>query len=401
MPAVVAALLAACAPDAARAGDATPSLASLANGCFTIAGAGEPLHFKPTGPGTYLLHDDAGRLLGVRAGALARLGGAEDAGPAAEWSVRRAGPRTFAVRATAGGRSLAAGLRGDLVLAGAGDGARRVALAAARGCRRFPEAEVGATGTSPPRRARGGPVVGFADTHLHLTADLRAGGRVIHGTAFHRFGIARALGDDARTHGADGALDVTGNLLREGLPFGTHDTLGWPTFTGWPVHDTNTHQQAYWVWLQRALKAGLRLVVAQTVEDDELCRLEPRRSHSCDETATIELVRAPPARAGGLRRRPARGRRARMVPDRHEPAPGAARDRARQARRGHRRRVLEPVRLRAARAAAPPARAPTSTPASPARSARACARCSSPTGSTTPSPARRSRAATRAGSSRR
>lgn len=288
-PAVLAALLAACAPGVARAGDATPLPASLANGCFTIAGAGGPLHFKPTGPGTYLLHDGGGRLLGVRAGALVRLAGAEDAGPAAEWSVRRTGGRTVAVRATATRRSLAVGARGDLILASAGDGPRRLALAAARGCRRFPEAEVGATGTSPPRRARGGPVVGFADTHLHLTADLRAGGRVIHGTAFHRFGIARALGDDARTHGADGALDVTGNLLREGLPFGTHDTLGWPAFTGWPVHDTNTHQQAYWVWLHRALKAGLRLVVAQTVEDDELCRLEPRRSHSCDETATIAL----------------------------------------------------------------------------------------------------------------
>ena len=315
--------------------------------------------------------------------------------------MRRAGPRTFAVRATAGGRSLAAGPRGDLVLAGAGEGARRVALAAARGCRRFPEAEVGATGTSPPRRARGGPVVGFADTHLHLTADLRAGGRVIHGTAFDRFGIARALGDDVRTHGADGALDVTGNLLREGLPFGTHDTLGWPAFTGWPVHDTNTHQQAYWVWLQRALKAGLRLVVAQTVEDDELCRLEPRRSHSCDETATIELsvrrLRALEAYVDAQHGGAGRGW-FRIVTS------------PRQARRAIARGKLAVVigaessnlfgcGLRRGRR--PPARGPTSTPASPARSAGACARCSSPTGSTTRSPARRSRAATRAGSSRR
>jgi microsomal dipeptidase-like Zn-dependent dipeptidase len=282
-------------PAAVAREDGAVRPASLANGCFTIAaatGAGAtaagPFHLEPTGPGTYLLHDAGGRLLGVRGGALIRLGGPQEAGPAAEWSIRRAGARAFTVRATAGGRSLALGRRGDPALATRAT-PTRLTLAAARGCLRFPEAEVGATGTSPARRTPGGPVVGFADIHLHLTADLRAGGRVIHGRAFHRFGIARALGDDARTHGADGGLDVTGNLLREGLPFGTHDTQGWPAFTGWPVHDTNTHQQAYWVWLQRALKAGLRLVVAQTVEDDQLCRLEPRRSHSCDETRTIEL----------------------------------------------------------------------------------------------------------------
>ena len=130
---------------------------------------------------------------------------------------------------------------------------------------------------------------GFADTHLHITADLRAGGRVIHGEPFDRFGITEALGHDEDDHGADGSDDVTGNLLRTGLPFGTHDTHGWPTFAGWPTNDTNTHQQVYYTWLQRAYDAGLRLVVAQTVEDAPICRIEPVRSHSCDETHTIKL----------------------------------------------------------------------------------------------------------------
>jgi microsomal dipeptidase-like Zn-dependent dipeptidase len=116
---------------------------------------------------------------------------------------------------------------------------------------------------------------------------MRAGGRIIHGRAFHRLGIPRALGGDARTHGADGSLDVTGNLLRTGIPFGTHDAEGWPGFAGWPVHDTNTHQQVYYVWLKRVWRAGLRLVVAQTVEDEPLCRLVPRRAYPCDETAAI------------------------------------------------------------------------------------------------------------------
>ena len=68
---------------------------------------------------------------------------------------------------------------------------------------------------------------------------------------------------------------MTGNLLRSGLPVGTHDNGGWPAFAGWPTHDTITHQQIYHRWLQRAWLAGERLVVAQTVEDEPLCGIEP------------------------------------------------------------------------------------------------------------------------------
>jgi microsomal dipeptidase-like Zn-dependent dipeptidase len=129
---------------------------------------------------------------------------------------------------------------------------------------------------------------GVADAHVHITANLRAGGAVISGAPFDPRGIAAALGHDADVHGPDGSLDITGNLLR-GDPAGTHATDGWPTFTGWPTHDTYTHQQVYVSWLRRAWRGGLRLVVAQTVEDEPLCTIEPRRTHSCDETATAAL----------------------------------------------------------------------------------------------------------------
>ena len=118
---------------------------------------------------------------------------------------------------------------------------------------------------------------GFVDAHLHITAFMRAGGLVISGEPFDRFGIPAALGRDAKVHGSDGQLDYIGNLLRTGSPVGKNDTHGWPTFTGWPTYNTQTHQQTYWVWLQRAWEAGERLVVAQTVDDAPLCRLEPRR----------------------------------------------------------------------------------------------------------------------------
>jgi microsomal dipeptidase-like Zn-dependent dipeptidase len=186
----------------------------------------------------------------------------------------------------------AGGLRA-LTLAGAGRSGRRTrfTFSRAHGCKRYPEASTGAKGRPFKGTRPDGTVRGFADAHLHITADMRAGGQVIFGRNFAPLGIARALSakGDAREHGPDGSLDITGNLLRGGTPFGTHDTHGWPTFAGWPVNDTITHQQTYYVWLKRMWKAGMRVVVAQTVEDEPLCRLEPRRSHSCDETHTIKL----------------------------------------------------------------------------------------------------------------
>ena len=158
-------------------------------------------------------------------------------------------------------------------------------MAASATPRRRPDA----AGKSFKGTTANGTVKGFVDAHLHITSDMRAGGRVIDGRAFAPFGVTRALGGDAKNHGPDGSLDVTGNLLRSGIPFGTHDVHGWPTFAGWPVHDTITHQQTYYMWLKRAWKAGERLVVAQTVEDAPLCKLEPRRAHSCNETETIKL----------------------------------------------------------------------------------------------------------------
>ena len=220
-----------------------------------------------------------------------RVGRSGLPGPAAEWRPLRLGARLFAIRSTATGRDVAVNRRGDLVLVAAGTGgrARRFGFVRARGCRSYPEAQVGARGRTFRGTGPKGKVFGFADMHLHIAADLRAGGNVIYGENFDRFGISEALGHDDRAHGPDGSLDVTGNLLRTGSPEGTHDTHGWPTFTGWPVHDTYTHQQTYYVWLKRAWEAGERLVVAQTVEDQPLCELEPLRTHSCDETATVKL----------------------------------------------------------------------------------------------------------------
>ncbi|MEA2389749.1 MAG: hypothetical protein QOG41_2522 [Thermoleophilaceae bacterium] len=246
-------------------------------------------YLKPTGLRTYMAYDGSGRLLATGDGAAVTRAGA--GGPAAEWSIWRLRRRTsYRLRSTAKGRVLAIDAASRaLVTADRPGRPARFRLVRAHGCRRFPEATLSARGTTFRPTRRDGTVVGFADPHLHITADMRAGGRVVHGMSFARFGIADALGHDEDDHGPDGSADVTGNLLRTGSPAGTHDTHGWPSFAGWPVHDTFTHQQVYYRWLQRAWVAGERLVVAQTVEDQPLCETEPLRSHSCDETEAVAL----------------------------------------------------------------------------------------------------------------
>jgi hypothetical protein len=262
----------------------------------------EVFFFKPTGLGTYMLSDEEGKLVALGDPATNAVIRSDTPGEAAEWAPRLRSARAGAFRSTLDGRSLAIEPTTGALVALPGDVGRRgrFDLAIVRDCRSsYPEASPGATGKPFKGTNRDGTVRGFADLHLHITSELRAGGAVVSGRSFDRFGITEALGNDADLHGADGSQDVTGNLLRDGLPFGTHDTHGWPTFAGWPVHDTNTHQQVYYRWLERAWMAGERLVVAQAIEDQPLCEIEPRKAHGCDET---EVIAAEIKRLRGLQR---------------------------------------------------------------------------------------------------
>ncbi|HUO70490.1 MAG TPA: hypothetical protein VMU39_06920 [Solirubrobacteraceae bacterium] len=292
---------------------------ALANGCFalrsvasgrflTVVGttgyavdagsvaSAAPLYLKPTGLGTFLLYDTIGGLVSVGEGVTVSGGviaRAPAAGRASEWAVVAPQQRgaAFVLRSTLTGTELVVTPATGTLSAARETLANHVGwfeFVADTGCTPFPEAQVNATGRTFAGTNKDGTVFGFVDDHLPITGDMRGGGDVIYGEAFDRFGVPAALGQDAKVHGPDGSLDLTGNLLRNGSPLGTHDTHGWPTFTGWPVYNTQTHQQVYYVWLQRAWEAGERLVVAQTVDDEALCRIEPRHNPDCDETHSIE-----------------------------------------------------------------------------------------------------------------
>lgn len=277
--------------------------ASAASGRFVVAGASSgyraiarrlrgatPLYFKATGLGTYMIQDRSGQLLSVGSGNQAVP--TPDPGQPAAWAPARSGRRTFALRSLAGGEWLnvesGTGIVDTVANRGAGT---RFRFMPRSGCLPYPEAGLNAVGPRPRSINPDGTVFGYADPHLHLIADYRAGGDVVSGESFDPFGVTVALGvdHDQQVQGPDETLDFTGDLLRGDAPGSPHDPHGWPTFVGWPTYGTYTHQQTYYRWLQRAWLGGLRLINAQLVEDQPLCAIEPRTTHSCDETATIEL----------------------------------------------------------------------------------------------------------------
>jgi microsomal dipeptidase-like Zn-dependent dipeptidase len=277
------------------------ALRPLASGRFVASAAGAyaaatstntraAFYLRPTGIGTYLLYDQQAELVGVGLGAsVTRLA---DAGPRTEFrpAASSANPAAFSLRSTVNHRRLVARAGSPLATsAGATTRNNLFTFVPRSGCRPFPEAGVDATVHGPGVRMKHGKIFGFIDDHVHVTGNMRAGGEVISGEPYDRFGIPTALGQDAKIHGPNGSLDLTGNLLRTGIPIGTHDTHGWPSFKGWPTFNSMTHQQAYYVWLERAWRAGMRMMVAQTADDGPLCRIEPRRTaRTCSETTSIK-----------------------------------------------------------------------------------------------------------------
>ncbi|WP_327089990.1 dipeptidase [Nonomuraea sp. NBC_01738] len=132
------------------------------------------------------------------------------------------------------------------------------------------------------------PVSGFIDAHSHLMSYEAFGGKLLCGKPFDPGGISRAL-VDCLDHHPNGEAAWFENFTRTGSPVGTHDPTGWPTFKSWPANDSLTHQQAYYTWIERAWRGGLRIMVNDLVANRQLCEIYPLKSNSCDEMASIRL----------------------------------------------------------------------------------------------------------------
>jgi hypothetical protein len=156
-------------------------------------------------------------------------------------------------------------------------------------CADWPEVDVDAEGR--PAANPAGPaaeVQGFFESHVHGMAFEFLGGEARCGRPWHPYGVEHALVDceDHEPGGHGAALEV---LVSGGDPIEGHDTVGWPTFGYWPRHDSLTHEQYYWRWLERAYLGGLRLSVNLFVDNTALCQLYPHKRNSCNEMDGVRL----------------------------------------------------------------------------------------------------------------
>jgi hypothetical protein len=237
---------------------------AMAGGCYRLVPAGDPLHFRATDLGEYLLYDAERRF--VTAG-----GRASEPSDDSVWRATRDGGRT--VLSNAGER-----LRVD--------GRSRFRLTRTTGCTRYPEAQVNVTGApfqgvSPFQEVRG-----YVDAHTHGMAFEFLGGGAHCGKPWDRFGAPYAL-TDCPDHVA-GVNPLEAFLSSE--PY--HDPVGWPTFVDWPAPESLTHEGTYYKWMERSWRAGQRLFVNLLVENNQLCRLYPlpvTGKNSCDDMDSIRL----------------------------------------------------------------------------------------------------------------
>ncbi len=236
----------------------------------------EAFYMQATGLGRYLLYGRDEHMPAAVDGAVARVAAPSDE---AIWKLSyQPASNTFFLR-TSDNEQLSVNNSGELVIASSGNGFRLVP--AQIRCTAFPEMPIGISGDDSYKgRGVDQPIVGFAEVHTHmgmsseLSADDSVGpsaGGVLYGQVFHRLGVAHALHDCEEFHGPNGIRDA--NNILEQNPTGNHDTQGWPTFVDWPARNFLTHQVMYYRWVERAWRAGLRVMVNHGTNIKALCEL--------------------------------------------------------------------------------------------------------------------------------
>ena len=289
--------LAACDNNSSRAGSgnggnspAATSSFSLARGCYNLqsvntggfvsadesgysasnpnASSAETFFMQPAVLAKYIFLASDERMLTAGSGAVA---GNASVSNAAIWtaSFTSAGKQYSFVSETSG-EALSVDESGKLITAAdaSGDAAQFRFKPASQACAEYPEMPIGVSGDTYKGKGVSKPIIGFADVHTHMgmSSEMSLDDSVgpsaagaIYGHPVHRFGAPHALEDCESVHGPNGIRD--GNNLLNFSPTDTHDTVGWPSFAGWPVHNSLTHNVMYYRWVERAWKAGLRVMV--------------------------------------------------------------------------------------------------------------------------------------------
>ncbi|WP_320668662.1 membrane dipeptidase [Patulibacter defluvii] len=273
------------------------ALQSVATGRFVVrradggyraeaiaAGGAEAFRMQATALGRYLFYgrDRTAITRGDGGGVLA----SEDLGPAGDWRVEPAGAGRFRIEGLNGG-VLAVDGGGTVVAPPRAEGQTAAfRFVAAGNCTVFPEAEINAVGTPARGSWRDGEVRGLIDGHNHPVSFNFIGGAVHCGRIWSPYGIEKALVDCPDHALLGGGAALLENFLG-GHVVGFHDPSGYPSLKDWPRYDSLTHEGAYWRWVERAWRGGLRMMVVDFTDNGVLCRIWPIRNHSCDEMETL------------------------------------------------------------------------------------------------------------------
>lgn len=253
----------------------------------------EPFFFQATDLGRYLLFGSVEDFLAANDDLLAgpvngpSVIAADAPSELADWRVKGNRKKGFSFALPDPDQSLAADEEGVLTLAGT-DGGTRFALRRIDGCATYPEIEINIDGPVAGGKNPFQEVRGFFDGHLHMMAFEFLGGRARCGRPWHPYGVAYAL-VDCPDHEPGGHGAVLEAFLSGGDPVTGHNTDGWPTFEGWPRHDSLTHEQIYYKWMERAWRGGLRMFTNLLVDNNQLCKIYPFKKNSCNEMDGVRL----------------------------------------------------------------------------------------------------------------
>ncbi len=288
-----------------------PTRYSVANGCWSLAPAGggravapvRKVRLKATALGSYMLYTKARDYVVASGGSVTT---AAAPSPAADWKVREVGAGAFTLSPHSASGTVLTEDHGALGVGPSSGGTSEFRFINAKGCTRYPEAQLNVRGKPAKGKTPYGEVRGVLDGHMHWMTFEYLGGNFHCGRPWSRYGITVSLPDCSSIEGPQGSASPVQNFLNYGSPVHPHDTSGWPALSAWAPSNL-TYEGTYYRWIQRDWKAGLRLMVMPVNENRELCQLMANRRNSCDEMHTVykgirdikQLQRYVDAQAGG------------------------------------------------------------------------------------------------------
>ncbi len=282
----------------------------MAGGCYALGSSGQwaarsgdglsltaerptkadPLYFKASDLGSYLLYDAQRQIL-TRPDDTLPLPGPGDRATFADdptqqgiWRITRSGDR-FVLKA---GKAAYAQVADDGTI-GVAKTPTRFELRRTTGCKKFPESQIDIKGAPFGGTTSYEEVRGYVDAHTHGQAWEFLGGGAHCGKPWDALGVTVALVDCEDHQTGTNPLEA----FLSGEP--THDPVGWPTFKDWPAPESLTHEGTYYKWMERSWRGGQRLFVNLLVENDQLCKLypygpdgTPASKKSCDDMDSLE-----------------------------------------------------------------------------------------------------------------